>query len=305
MCINSWWWILRGSKQKTNKPTTTKKPTIKINKTKILMNNAVRPFSAVSPALHPSIRLVFFTFNYTLFFPLSLMFFHTYPPSFAARAQLTLSFRATVRKPCCNSENYFHLRFHCSHLSILSLLFRILYQCFPSLRIYLPFFDLFRWPTFIFLISSRTFSQSICLAIDVNQQSARYSYFSLLMFMCPQRPLYVARGKILNKSIINNFLLVRIFFHVHKFISSFPAHVYFYLPLSIICIFRLPFSDHAVVIFPQPYRIHVRFWSNAVRLHQTHWNRVANLFWWSLWTSRKNRENSCRVSHHDWQKSSL
>jgi len=79
------------------------------------------------------------------------------------------------------------------------------------------------------------------------------------MFMCPQRPLYVARGKILNKSIINNFLLVRIFFHVHKFISSFPTHVYFYLPLSIICIFQLPFSDHAVVIFPQPDRIHVRF----------------------------------------------
>jgi len=54
------------------------------------MNNAVRPFSAVSPALHPSIRLVFFTFNYSLFFSLSLMFLHTYPPSFAARAQLTL-----------------------------------------------------------------------------------------------------------------------------------------------------------------------------------------------------------------------
>ena len=58
-----------------------KKPTIKINKTKILMNNAVRSFSAVSPALHPSIRLVFFTFNYTLFF-FSLAYVSSYIPSF-------------------------------------------------------------------------------------------------------------------------------------------------------------------------------------------------------------------------------
>ena len=49
------------------------------------------------------------------------------------------------------------------------------------------------------------------------------------MFMCPQRPLYVARGKILNKSIINNFLLVRIFLYVHKFISSFPSYVYAFI----------------------------------------------------------------------------
>ena len=36
----------------------------------------------------------------------------------------------TVRKPYCISGNYFHLSFHHSHLPILSLLFRILYQCF-------------------------------------------------------------------------------------------------------------------------------------------------------------------------------
>ena len=45
------------------------------------MNNAVRSFSAVSPALHPSIRLVFFTFNYTLFFS-SLAYVFSYIPSF-------------------------------------------------------------------------------------------------------------------------------------------------------------------------------------------------------------------------------
>ena len=57
-----------------------KKPTIKINKTKILMNNAVRSFSAVSPALHPSFVLFSFTFNYTLFF--SLTYVSSYKPSF-------------------------------------------------------------------------------------------------------------------------------------------------------------------------------------------------------------------------------
>ena len=78
------------------------------------------------------------------------------------------------------------------------------------------------------------------------------------VYVSPTRSICCAR-KYLTKSIINNFLLVRIFFHVKKFISSFPTHVYLYLPLSIICIFQLPFSDNAVVIFPQPDRIHVRF----------------------------------------------
>ena len=44
------------------------------------MNNAVRSFSAVSPALHPSFVLFSFTFNYTLFF--SLTYVSSYKPSF-------------------------------------------------------------------------------------------------------------------------------------------------------------------------------------------------------------------------------
>ena len=69
-----------------------------------------------------------------------------------------------MRKPCCNSENYFHLHFHCSHLPILSLLFRILYQRFPSLRIYLPLFDLFLFPLTYFYFSHIV---SYLFAIDI------------------------------------------------------------------------------------------------------------------------------------------
>ena len=60
-------------------------------------------------------------------------------------------------------------------------------------------FFFFRWPTFVFfLISSRTFSQSIYLAIDVNQQSAWvFVLLSFNVYVSP-RPLYVARGKVLN-----------------------------------------------------------------------------------------------------------
>ena len=61
-------------------------------------------------------------------------------------------------------------------------------------------FFFFRWPTFVFLISSRTFSQSIYffLAIDFNQQSARvFVLLSFNVYVSP-RSLYVARGKVLN-----------------------------------------------------------------------------------------------------------
>ena len=112
---------------------------------------------------------------------------------------------ATVRKPFCISENYFHLHFYCSHLPS---------HTFPSypfssvffinvslLSVYIyhsSTFFFFRWPTFVFLISSRTFSQSIYLAIDVNQQSARvFVLLSFNVYVSP-RPLYIARGKVLN-----------------------------------------------------------------------------------------------------------
>ena len=116
------------------------------------MNNAVRPFSAVSPALHPSIRLVLFHFKLYTFFSLSLMFLHRYPPSFAARAQLTLFLLSDSAKAMLHFRELLSPTF--SLLTpILSLLFRILYQCFPSLRIYLPFFDLLLFPLTYFCFS--------------------------------------------------------------------------------------------------------------------------------------------------------
>jgi hypothetical protein len=75
------------------------------------------------------------------------------------------------------------------------------------------------------------------------------------MFMCPQRPLYVARGKILHYVYDDYIINCFPFCHSYIFMSlmftlTYPIN---YMYLSTI------FSDHAVIIFPQPDRIHVRF----------------------------------------------
>ena len=81
--------------------------------------------------------------------------------------------------------------------------------------------------------------------------------------------------------------------HVYLFLS----YVYFYYPYYLYVSFKL-FPDHAVVIFPHPDRLHIHFQSDAVWLHQTHWNGIVYLFRWWLWISHENWENSCRVSHY-------
>ena len=129
---------------------------------------------------------------------------------------------------------------------------------FSPLRIHFPLFDLLLF----FSLTYFCFSHIVTFRNRYTQRSMstnnrrEYSYFSLSMFMCPQRPLYVARGKILHY-VYDDYIINC--FPFFSLIYLYVSYVYFNLPPSIICIFRLPFSDHAVVIFPQPDRIHVRF----------------------------------------------
>ena len=164
------------------------------------MNNAVRSFSAVSPALHPSIRLVLFHFKlYTFFF--SLAYVSSQIPSF---------FR------CSGSTDAISLSEQCeSHIAFPGITFTYLFgahtypshpfssvflsNVFSPLRIHFPLFDLllFFFIDLLLFFSYRPFSQSIYLVIDVNQQSARvFILLSFNVYVSPTPSICCARQNI-------------------------------------------------------------------------------------------------------------
>jgi hypothetical protein len=109
---------------------------------------------------------LFFTFPFVLFsslltihffFPLSLMFFHIYPSSFAARAQLTLFFWANSAKAILHFRELLSPTF--SVLTPTHLIPSLPYSSSMFFLLYVYIFHsstffFFRWPTFVFLISS-------------------------------------------------------------------------------------------------------------------------------------------------------
>lgn len=139
-------------------------------------------------------------------------------------------------------------------------------------------------------------NESLASTVDLTLLSdVRHAWRALLKSRQPSRIDEKPNGSNqLDKFLI--YFLYALFFMFTRMYLLFPLMCMFLFSLPFICIFHNFFSDHPVVIFPQPDRFHIRLQSDAVRVQKTHLNWVANLFLWLLWTSRENRENSCRIS---------
>ena len=136
-----------------------------------------------------------FTFNYTLFF-LSLVLLHIYPPSFAARAQLTLFLWANSAKAILHFRELLSPTF--SVLTPTHLIPSLPYSSamFFLLYVYIfhssTFFFFFHWPTFVFLISS-------LFAIDILSDRCQPTigasiHTSLFQCLCVPNALYMLRA---------------------------------------------------------------------------------------------------------------